>query len=154
MNLAFKLVDLAEHSGVCLRFEADMEKCSYEGDGSLDEERGAAFLRKIAEGEALCLHVWLGEEIVGQLHLGRVANEPVGYIHFFYVAPNFRGLGAANLLDDYAAAHFIGRGFRSARLSVMIANRRAVRFYRRQGWRDGAARADKPGAMHMNKALE
>ncbi len=154
--LKFKPIDLARHQAICLRFEADMEACN-SGDGSEDAERGALFLDKIAAKLAndpqSCLHAWHAGEIVGQLHLGRFFDETVGYVHFFYVAPAWRGTGVAAQLDAYALRHFTERGYSVARLSVMLGNRRAHRFYRRQDWKDLEPRADKPGAIAMERSF-
>ena len=89
--------------------------------------------------------------VVGQLNLGRFFEEPMGYIHMLYLASDYRGLGWAPLLDDYARQHFVARGFDAARLSVAASNERARRFYRRHNWREIGAREDKPALIGMEK---
>ena len=155
-SLEFKPIDLERHASVCLEFERDMERLSSgKTDIADDAPRGARFLEKIAAKLAAdagsCLHFWHDETIVGQLNLGRFFDEPVGYVHMLYLAPNYRGLGWAPLLDDAARQHFLARGFDSARLSVTASNERARRFYRRQNWRELGARADKPALIGLEK---
>ena len=155
--LEFKPINLEKHACVCLEFERDMERLSCgETDIADDAQRGARFLEKIAAKLAVdagsCLHLWHDETIVGQLNLGRFFDEPIGYVHMLYLAPDFRGLGYASLLDDYARQHFIARGFGSARLSVAASNERARRFYRRQNWREIGVRADKPALIELEKS--
>ena len=160
-SLEFKPVNLEKHASVCLQFERDMNElssgvsCTFSAFD--DAQRGARFLEKIAEKLAAdansCLHLWRDETIVGQLNLGRFLDEPVGYVHFLYLAPDFRGLGWAPLFDDYARQHFVARGFNSARLSVTASNERARRFYRRLDWREIGVRADKPALIGLEKFM-
>lgn len=157
-SLQFQPVNLEIHASTCLEFERDMERISSGQEKSAeDAQRGARFLEKIAAKLAdephSCLHVWRENTIVGQLHLGRFFEEPVGYIHFLYLAPDYRGQGWAPLLDDYACQHFAKRGFRSARLSVDASNQRARQFYHRQNWREIGVRPDNPTRLMMEKAV-
>jgi ribosomal protein S18 acetylase RimI-like enzyme len=71
----------------------------------------------------------------------------------FYVAPAWRGKGVADEIEEFVAAWFIARGFRSARLSVSPTNVRAVRFYLRRGWCDLGSRDDKPALHNMEKTF-
>ena len=158
ISLRFQPVNLEAHSSICLAFERDMNRISSGATASADDEqRGALFLEKIAfklaDDAQSCLHVWHENTIVGQLHLGRFFEEPVGYIHFLYLAPEFRGLGWAPQFDDYACQHFVERNFLSARLSVDASNGRARRFYRRQNWREIGARPDNPTRLMLEKAI-
>ncbi len=108
---------------------------------------------KLSVDPGCCLHVWCGDEIVGQINLGRFIDPSVGYISVFYVAPVWRGSGVADAMEEFAAVWFKGRHFRSARLSVSPTNVRAVRFYIRRGWRDLGPRADKPELHNMEKVF-
>ena len=159
MNLLqFEPVDLKRHAAICLAFERDMNEISSGAAESADDaQRGALFLEKIAAKLAddphSCLHVWHENTIVGQLHLGRFFEEPVGYIHFLYLAPDYRGLGWAPLLEDYACQRFAERGFPSARLSVDSSNGRARQFYQRQNWREIGTRPDIPTRLMLEKTL-
>ena len=159
-SLKFNPVDLNRHAAICRKFERDMNRisCGETDDltgASDDSQRGARFLQKIAEKLAAdplsCLHVWHGDAVVGQLHLGQFFDEPVGYIHFLYLAPDYRGLNWAPRLDDYARQHFLTRGFRSARLSVDASNQRARHFYQRHNWREIGLREDNPTRLMLEK---
>lgn len=159
MALEFKPVDLNRHADVCLRFAEDTEVCSFGSVDGFREKDGKGARRfiekirtKLEKDPESCLHIWQGEEIIGQLHLGHFLNEAIGYIHFFYVAPVWRGRGVASAMEEYAVAHFKQRGFEVTRLSVSTANIRAVRFYLRQGWMDLGPRPDKPDVHNMEKS--
>jgi ribosomal protein S18 acetylase RimI-like enzyme len=73
----------------------------------------------------------LDGEVAGYYSLGEG-----NYFWHLYVDPAFqrRGIGAA--LHDAALAAIRARGFETAKLDVATANEKAVRFYRRHGWRE------------------
>ena len=123
--------------------------------GEDDAQRGARFLEKIAaklaDDSRSCLHVWRESTLIGQLHLGRFFEEPVGYVHFLYLAPEYRGLGWAPLLDEYACRRFAERSFLTARLSVDARNQRARRFYQSQHWSEIGVRPDNPARLMLEK---
>ena len=157
-NLQFKPIDLDHQMKVFLDFIRDTHLCSFGSmEGFVDEngqgeERFVERVRvRLAEEPESCLHVWRGEEIVGQLHLGRFVDPAVGYINMFYVSPEWRGTGVALAIEEYACASLQAQGFQSAYLSVAAQNHRAIRFYQKQGWTDLGPRQDKPGTHNMKK---
>ncbi len=155
-SLRFEPINLEMDASTCLEFERDMNWISSGEKTSADDaQRGTYFLEKIAvklaDNPRSCLHVWHEKTIVGQLHLGRFFEEPVGYVHFLYLAPNYRGLGWAPLLDGYACQHFAERNFLMARLSVDASNQRARRFYQSQHWREIGFRPDNPTRLMLEK---
>ena len=160
-DLQFQPIDLDHHLEVFLAFIRDTHLCSF---GSMDgfrdandqgEERFVQRVRtRLAEEPESCLHMWRNGEIVGQLHLGRFVDPAIGYINMFYVSPAWRGTGVAAAMEEYACAYLQAQGFQSAYLSVAAQNRRAIRFYEKQGWTDLGPRQDKPGTHNMKKSLK
>jgi GNAT superfamily N-acetyltransferase len=73
--------------------------------------------------------------IVGVLHVGSFRDEPaLGAVQVLYVRPEWWGSGAGQLLLDCAHAE-LAKTFDEAQLTVLTGNRRARRFYERNGWR-------------------
>lgn len=80
---------------------------------------------------------------IGLVAMGLDSNaRRVGHVHHIYVVPTHRGRGFGGLLDDYARKTLLEAGCVKARLNVTLRNRRALRFYAAQGWRDVEARQD------------
>lgn len=160
MNLEFLPIDLSHHTAVCIQFAEDMQvynfgsAAQFHGSDGKGAERYIERLRaQLSADPESGLHVWQDSEIVGQLILGRFIDLSIGYISVFYVIPAERGRQVANVMEAYAADWFRKRGFASARLSVAPTNVRAMRFYRRHGWEDLGARADKPELHNMEKVF-
>lgn len=66
----------------------------------------------------------------------RPSDDPVpGELRALYVAPDHWGTGIAAELHAAALAALVGAGHRTAVLWVVEGNERAIRFYRRRGWR-------------------
>lgn len=157
--LDFKPIDLARHANTCIQFAEETELCSFgsvvgfrEADGQGAQRFIERIQVKLDNDSQSCLHVWHNGDIIGQLHLGQFLDEAIGYIHLFYVAPEWRGKGIAPQLDAYAMTHFQKRGFPLARLSVAPANTCAVRFYLSRGWMDLGPRTDKPDVHNVEKS--
>ena len=159
LNLVFKPINLGQHADLCLQFIADTHLCSY---GTLDDflEDGRTPQRfldriaaKLAEDTESCLHVWQGDSIVGQINFGMFVDPAIGYLSFFYVAPERRGAGVAAEIDAFVTRRFQKRGYKTARLSVTAFNERAIRFYRKHGWRDLGPREENPATHNMEKTV-
>ncbi|MNG89524.1 Acetyltransferase (GNAT) family protein [compost metagenome] len=81
------------------------------------------------------LHVWAGEQLVGQLEFRSFSDEPeTGYVQLIYLFPEYRGSGLAAGLQAYIRHHLLGAGCKWAILSVSRTNVRALNHYRRFGW--------------------
>lgn len=155
LTLEFRPIDLEKHAGVCVAFARDMHDLSFGPGTPLDPD---PYLQQIAEKLAAdpncCVHVWRNGVIVGQINFGVFAPDPsLGYISVFYVVPGLRGTGVAGEMERYACERLKSAGFAEARLSVARINRRAVRFYEKQGWVDIGKREDRPGINNMRKFL-
>ena len=159
-DLQFKPIDFEHHMAVFLDFIRDTHLCSFGSmEGFVDsngrgEERFVERVRtRLIEEPGSCLHVWQGQEIIGQLHLGRFVDPAIGYVNMLYVSPKWRGTGVASAIEEYACASLRAHGFQSAYLSVAAQNHRAIRFYKKQGWADLGPRPDKPGTHNMKKTF-
>lgn len=81
------------------------------------------------------IHVWLDNQIAGQLEFRSLSPEPnTGYVHLIYLKPEYRGLGIAKQLQDYIKTNLLNAGCDYAQLSVSRTNARAMKFYLRNGW--------------------
>jgi ribosomal protein S18 acetylase RimI-like enzyme len=154
-------VDLDAHFAVCQEFRRDSfvasfgdDKKYYEADGK-GEERYLVWLKdKLQKDPNSVVHMWQGDEIVGQMEMGRYKPEPlVGYVNLFYVKPSMRGQGLGALQDQHAVRYFQGLGLKSAKLSVSPTNLRAVGFYKKLGWQDLGPRPQHPEVHLMEKSF-
>jgi RimJ/RimL family protein N-acetyltransferase len=140
-DLRFLPIDLNSHSELCLQFRADsfMESFGttnpfYEDDG-LGGEKYLAWLKTRPNARYSVFHVWLDLQIIGQLELGeRNPADDFGYVHLYYLAPEWRGKGYSELLDTFAMNYIKTLGYQKVRLSVSPTNLRALGFYKKQGW--------------------
>lgn len=75
----------------------------HEGGGK-GAERYAVWLQgKVGDLPGCVVHVWQGEDIVGQIEMGRVSSDlGIGYVSLFYLVPERRGQGLGALLEAYA----------------------------------------------------
>ncbi|MBT2342394.1 MULTISPECIES: GNAT family N-acetyltransferase [Pseudomonas] len=105
--LSFRPVNLDQDSDTCIRFFEDMLLCAFGCAQQLHAPGGTQrylqSLREKAAGTPRCLvHAWNGTQIVGQLELSLLKTESeVGYIHFFYLTPEWRSRGAGKWLLAY-----------------------------------------------------
>lgn len=93
-----------------------------------------------------------GGEVVGFARTGVTMDArpgedpPPGELRELYIDPDHWGTGAADLLHGRAIADLVSAGFSAAVLWVVDGNERAIRFYRRRGWRaDGWRRTETVG---------
>ncbi|AHL32331.1 GNAT family acetyltransferase [Pseudomonas brassicacearum] len=148
--LSFHPINLDQDSDVCVRFFNDMLLCAFGSAqqlGGPDGERH--YLESLREKAAVIpgsiVHVWDETRIVGQIEMSLLKKAPlVGYIHFFYLVPEWRSRGAGKLLLAYATHFLASLGCDRMRLSVSETNPRAAQFYSHHGWTDIGPRPDKP----------
>lgn len=160
--LEFKPINLGQHQDLCVQFRADSFVCSfgsadrfYEADGNGAEGYLQWLRQRITKIPNSCVHIWKGEQIIGQIEMGFWKNDSsVGYVNLFYLIPEFRGQGFGQQLDRYAANFFKHLGCKSARLAVSPANRVAMRFYLKHGWVDLGQREDAPEVHYLEKTYE
>lgn len=159
--LTWKPVNLERDQGLCLLFRKDAFRMSfghledfYEPDGE-GPRRYLEWLRARQKEEVnSVVHVFEGEEIIGQIETSRVREEPAcGYVNLYYLVPGRRGLGLGRELDRRTAEYFRSRGFKKARLSVSLSNHAAAAFYEKMGWRDLGPRPGYPRLCLREKSL-
>ena len=161
-TLKFKPINIEQHQDLCVQFRVDSFVCSfgsavrfYEEDGSGADGYLQWLRQRIAEIPNSCVHVWQGEQIIGQIEMRRWKRNPkIGYVNLFYLIPEFRGRGFGQQLDQHAANFFSQLGCQSARLSVSPTNLVAMRFYLKQGWVDLGQREDAPEVHYLETTYE
>lgn len=157
----FKPIDLDTNSATCLKFRIDSYVESYGGpekfyaDGGED---GSRYLKSLAAKIQIdpwsVVHVWDGEEVIGQIELGQFRPDPsIGYVNLYYLKDCRRGTGLGIALDDYVSQYFRTKGTHKIRLTVSSTNLRAIGFYKKCGWLDIGPRTDYPGTNFMEKSL-
>lgn len=100
------------------------------------------------------VHVWSGETVIGQIEMNRFKPDPeIGYVNLYYLLPGYRNRGLGRHLDEYATDFLRDGGFRVARLSVSPSNRQAMKFYKKNGWRDLGCRPGHAEVHLMEKEL-
>ncbi|HXI87751.1 MAG TPA: GNAT family N-acetyltransferase [Parvularculaceae bacterium] len=158
--LAFRPVDPVRDASLLINFGRQLYRESLGDERAFAREFGQSgqlFPKWIADCASVdpAFAAFLTEDAapIGFVALGRDPREPsVGHVHHFCVLPSHRGQGFGGLLDDYARTTLKAAGFRKARLNVTAANKRALRFYAAQGWRDATASA-RARLRHMEVAL-
>lgn len=142
-SAAFRIETIdALDEAVCVQFRRDMYATSFGTEEGLEEEMGPgneryleqlrAHLAEIPEGNA---HLWHGDRIVGQIEM-RLPGDAlhVAHVSLFYIVPEYRGRGLGRMLHAHAVEVGRRRGRRLLRLSVALANQRAITVYRELGW--------------------
>ncbi|WP_339478925.1 GNAT family N-acetyltransferase [Pseudomonas sp. RL_5y_Pfl2_73] len=149
-SLSFRPINLDQDSDVCVHFFEDMLLCAFGCPQQLHGPEGRqrylqSLQKKTAEVPGGVVHAWDETRIAGQIEMSRLKTAPaVGYIHFFYLTPEWRSRGAGKLLLAYATNFLAGLGCERMRLSVSETNQRAAQFYSHHGWTDIGPRQDKP----------
>lgn len=142
-SLTFLPINLDLHSNLCIKFRSDSFVASFGTDKPFFEEDGLGdtryldWLKSRNPNRYGKFHIWQNENIIGQLELGESkSNEDAGYVHLYYLVPEWRGKGLSEALDKFAMDFLRSLGFKKARLSVSPTNLRAVQFYKKNGWVD------------------
>jgi GNAT superfamily N-acetyltransferase len=152
-RLVFKTIDLDTHAPVCVAFRRDSYICSFGEDGFFHEAgpEGVDYIEwlrlRIARFPDGHVHVWHGDQIVGQMEMQILEEPRRGYVNLFYLVQEMRGTGASEELQEYAMDFMRRHGVQIAQLSVSPTNARALAFYHKQGWRDLGLR---PGRDNVN----
>ncbi|MFZ9594506.1 MAG: GNAT family N-acetyltransferase [Bdellovibrionia bacterium] len=154
-SLEFKPVNWEKDLDHAVRFREDSFICSF-GDAKRfnPSDYVDALMRMIKEDPESAVHIWLSEQLVGQMELGQFKLDPsAGYIDLCYLIPEMRGKGYSNSLDAYAMSFLGRRGFKKAYLSVSPSNKRAMSYYGRMGWTSCGVRPDSPEVILMIKSI-
>ena len=160
-NLSIKPIQLDLHQDICVSFREDSfvvsfgdAKKFYEEDGK-GAERYIDWLKaKISRDASSAVHVWRGDNIIGQIEMGKLRNDPSrGYVFLYYLILSERGRGLGKVLDDHAMEYFKTQELQRAQLSVSPQNIPAISFYVKRGWRSLGERKDYPEVLTMEKSI-
>lgn len=77
--------------------------------------------------------MYMDEKIVGESMV--FEKDKAGNIESFYILPEFRRTGAADVLMKYIFGYLFECGYRKAELTVWERNKRAIRFYEKNGFK-------------------
>ena len=132
----------ASDLATCARMHRDMYLASFGTDDGLAEEMGPAdqvyyaqLHAKMAQLPEGNVHLWRDGEIVGQLEMRLVDDDPeVLYLSLIHVDARLRGRGLGKRLHAHAMDLARRSGRKLLRLSVAQHNKHALLFYRRLGW--------------------
>jgi ribosomal protein S18 acetylase RimI-like enzyme len=102
-------------------------------------------------------HMFLVESqghVVGQVEMGRYKHDlSKGYANIYYLEEKYRGLGLAEILDQWFEKAFREQGLSDALLSVSPSNTRALKFYIKRGWKNLGPRPDAPEVNLMERSF-
>lgn len=162
MPLAFRSIDLEAHAELCIHFRRDAFACSFaDGDKRFDLESGDNsqdyinwLSKRIIACPESCVHVFDGQDIIGQIETELRGQEKLGYVYLFYLIPSRRGQGFSDQLHAYVMQLFQEVGVIRAQLSVSPTNQAAIRFYQRHGWQDLGLRPGHTDVNLMERAIE
>ena len=138
MKTEFKVIDITKHFDICVEARKDSHFCSFEtthGFSDFLDGYRERMSDRITTSEWYYVHVWVDDEIAGQLEFRNSYSEPkTGYIHLFYLWPEFRGTGLAQTVHEYVCDTLLNDGCQRAVLSVSRSNSRALNYYKKHGW--------------------
>ena len=162
MPLTFRSIDLEAHAELCVHFRRDAFACSFaDGDKRFALESGEHaqdyikwLSKRIAACPESCVHVFDGQEIIGQIETELRGQEKLGYVYLFYLIPSRRGKGYSDYLHAYVMQLFQEVGVIRAQLSVSPTNHTAMNFYKRHGWQDLGLRPGHTDINLMELAIE
>jgi glucosamine--fructose-6-phosphate aminotransferase (isomerizing) len=122
-----------------------------------DASSAAEFWRRSLEPTApeLTAVAMSGGKVTGVVRFGPEPAAPErGYVYSLYVHPDAAGGGIGQRLLRHAEAQLAAAGFADARLWVLAANRAAIGFYERCGWRPDGRTQVQPAYGEAEIGLE
>ncbi len=160
-ELKIQPIDFKNHMETCIRFREDSFIVSFGSADRFHKEDGKGSERyidrlklKYEHDPESVVHIWLGNEIIGQMELGSLPIDPSkGYVNLYYLVPEQRGRGYSGSLEKYTEYYMKKRNYKLARLSVSPTNKRAVSFYLKNDWRDLGPRPGRPDVHFMEKCF-
>ena len=155
-ELSFRTIDLERDAQTAVTFRRDSYLCSFATDEAFAAEAYLSWLReRISRQPTGHVHVWSGQQIVGQLEMiVQATSPPSGYVNLFYLAPAWRGCGLGAALHRHALEFMRSGGAALVRLSVSPTNARALAYYRKYGWRDLGPCPDDTSLRSMERSSE
>ena len=159
-DLTFRTIDLDRHADVAVTFRRDGYRIVTGSAQRFDESIGArAYLKwlenRIRRSRLGQVHVWAGDDIIGQIEARQQRNSrKCGLVNFYYLAPAWRGRGLGRALEAYTSAYFQSLGVTSLSLNVRETNQRAYHFYCRQGWQHCGPTPGVEGHIRMERYFD
>ena len=136
--IEFKNIKLEEDFDICFQFRQDAYFCSFGtlvGFSKFISGYKERVYGRIAQKGWFYIHVWVNNEIVGQLEFRNFYSEPkTGYVNLIYLKPQYRSKGLAGKLQSFIKEKLLHSGCDQAILSVSRTNQRAVKHYQKFGW--------------------
>ena len=146
-EIVFHKINLDEHKAITIKFRADSFMLSFGSDDAFwdkDRQGGEKYIDWLKGKDSNkfgAFHIWKESEIIGQMEIGIFQDDEAwGYIHLYYLKEKYRGKGYGRNLDDFAIKHLKSLGVNKAKLSVSPTNKKAIKFYEKNGWIDRGLR--------------
>ncbi len=138
-DIIFKHVDWLSHRDVCMAFRKDAYAISFGNVDNYNEDETLEWFEYLLESNIDgFLHVWRGDEIIGQVEFKTYLKDDEGnvysYINLFYLIPKERYQGIGQILHDYVLEQCRESGSSEALLRYIPGNTQAKAFYRKNGW--------------------
>ncbi|WP_352928146.1 GNAT family N-acetyltransferase [Peribacillus simplex] len=135
---SFRNIDLLRDTETIIKFRRDSYSISF-GDESLFGDNDS-YLKKIFERlikfPGGLVIVEIDGKQVGQveLQIKQFENKEIGYVNLFYLISEYRGKGYGAKLIEFAERFFREYGVNAYQLRVSPTNKRAIRFYQKNGF--------------------
>ena len=141
LTLTFAPLDVDAHRSFLLGAHRERSKLTF--GAAFDDEK---IEREIGRERGRSTGVFLDGNLIGICDVEQRSRDDrtFGWVHFFYLAPSFRGQALGRQLIEYAANFCRERGLTTLYLRVGATNESAYRFYSRNGF-VRAEHFDKPG---------
>jgi RimJ/RimL family protein N-acetyltransferase len=141
-NLSYRTIDPMRDAKLAVAHQLDACICSFGDDAQFQGPvRYLKWLEaKVEEFPEGFVMAFVGDQCVGHLELEVPYGLKTGYANLFYVTAPFRGLGFAQALHERALLYFRGWEADRVELHCAPANERAMRFYRKLGYRRTGSR--------------
>jgi ribosomal protein S18 acetylase RimI-like enzyme len=157
--LVFAEIDVSVHSSTCTEFRADSFLESFGTDAAFwgHDRQGdvqyLAWLQQLMTSiPCSCIHLWLGNRIIGQVEVGASPQHPsYGWIFLIYVAKAFRGRGIGNLLLQFAEHFLSAHGYTKMGLRVSPSNHKAIALYLSNSWEKSSQPSDSRELIVLEK---
>ncbi|NHQ88057.1 GNAT family N-acetyltransferase [Iodobacter sp. HSC-16F04] len=140
--MQFKKIDPQRDFDLCLQFRKDAFFCSFQSLDGFTEfvgVDGADYRNKIIvrsnDPQWVYVQVYLADQVIGQIELKTYSHlEQTGYVHLFYLVPEFRGKGYFKRLNQFAITQLQAANCKAAVLAVGRDNQAAMAAYQKNGW--------------------
>jgi len=110
--------------------------------------------KKLARDPLAVIHVWLNDEIIGQIESSVKKDNPeCGYVSLYYLIPTKRASGLGAQLDDFVTRRFANLGCGKIELTVEESNIAAMNFYLKHGWINKGLHPSYQDGILMEKVL-